>query len=59
MSSVIGAAATTLDGLDVSPENYNDPCEKLSKEYDNKSALIRTHLQTITSLPKGKFKTSN
>jgi len=38
MSSVIGAAATTLDGLDVSPENYNDAWEKLLKEYDDKRA---------------------
>jgi len=58
MSSVIGAAAATLHGLNVSPENYNDTWEKLLKEYDNKRALIRTHLQSFTGLPKGKFETA-
>jgi len=58
MSSVIGAAATTLNGLDISPENYNDAWEKLKllKEYDNKRALIRT--QTINRLPNGELETA-
>ncbi|KAH0949511.1 hypothetical protein HN011_008632, partial [Eciton burchellii] len=57
MWSVIEAAVATLDELDISPENYNDAWKKL-KEYDNKRTLIRTHLQTITSLSKGKFETT-
>jgi hypothetical protein len=58
ISSVTGAAATTLDELDISPENYNDAWEALLEEYDNKRALIRTHLQTIVHLPNGKLETA-
>ncbi|KAH0947134.1 hypothetical protein HN011_005606 [Eciton burchellii] len=58
ISSVTGAAATTLDGLDVFPENYDDAWEALLKEYDNKRAPIRTHLQTIIHLPDGRLETA-
>jgi hypothetical protein len=44
ISSVTGAAAAILDGLNVFPENYDDAWEALLEEYDNKRELIRTHL---------------
>jgi len=57
-SSVIGDAALILDRFEISPDSYNDAWEMLLKEYDNKRALIRTHLQSFVCLPKGKFETA-
>jgi len=58
-SSLGGAAANTLNGLDVFPENYNEAWAKMLKDYDNNKALIRTHLKTFVCLPNGKFDTAS
>jgi hypothetical protein len=51
---VTGAAAATLDGLNVSSENYDAAWEMLLEEYDNKRELIRT----IIRLPDGKLESA-
>jgi len=58
ISSVAGPAATPLDGLNVSPENYDAAWKMLLEEYDNEKELIRAHLRTIIRLPDGKLETA-
>jgi tetratricopeptide (TPR) repeat protein len=58
ISSVAGPAATSLDGLNVSPENYDDAWRTLLEEYDNEKELVRAHLRTIIYLPDGKLETA-
>ncbi|KAH0946309.1 hypothetical protein HN011_003575, partial [Eciton burchellii] len=58
ISSVAGPVATSLDGLNVSPENYDAAWRTLLEEYDNEKELIRAHLRTIIRLPDGKLETA-
>jgi hypothetical protein len=58
ISSVAGAASTTLDGFNVSPENYDVAWGMLLEKYDNEKELIRAHLRTIIRLPDGKLETA-
>ncbi|KAH0951316.1 hypothetical protein HN011_002983, partial [Eciton burchellii] len=54
-SSVTGSVALFVNRCQISPKNYIAPWKMLMAEYDNKRALIHTHLHPFVSLPKRKF----
>jgi len=52
--SVISDVALLLNRFKISPESYDDAWKMLLTEYDDKRALIHTHLQSFICFPKGK-----
>jgi hypothetical protein len=55
-SNVTGNAALLINRLQISPENYTYAWKMLVMEYNDKRALIYTHIHSFASLPKSKFK---
>jgi hypothetical protein len=53
-SSVTDNATLLINKLQISPENYTVAWKMLVTEYDDKTALIHTHIHSFASLPKNK-----
>ena len=47
-----GPALASITGLVLTNENYKAALEKLKRSYDNKRALISSHMRKLLSLEK-------
>ena len=51
-NSLIGEAAQTIAGLQITNENYKEAIDLLEKRFGNKQIILSRHIETIMELPK-------